>query len=80
MSTQHLSPETRHTLKCIGVEIHARREKLGLDIMTLAARAGIDADLWAGIEAGEINATMDDLFAIAEVLGAPLHEIVKAAI
>lgn len=69
------SKELRQALTALGAEIRKRREAAGLSLDDATAQARN----WGRIERAEIDPTLKELERIATALGAPLHEILKAA-
>jgi transcriptional regulator with XRE-family HTH domain len=63
--------------KALGAVIRGLREGAGLSQEKLAARAGLDLDEAAAIEAGQLEPTWGDLRRLSYALGVPLPELLK---
>jgi transcriptional regulator with XRE-family HTH domain len=61
----------------LGAVVRGLREGAGLNREELAARAGLDPDEVAAIEAGQLEPTWGDLRRLAYALGVPLPEMLK---
>jgi transcriptional regulator with XRE-family HTH domain len=62
-----------------GAEIRRlREESLGLSVAQLAARVGINRQSLSNIELGNRPAGLETLIRIAEELGVPVDQIIKA--
>jgi transcriptional regulator with XRE-family HTH domain len=60
----------------VGRKLAALRQVMGLDIPALAARAQLDAETIAAIEAGTRSATVDELTDLAFALGVTMTSII----
>jgi transcriptional regulator with XRE-family HTH domain len=61
----------------VGAKLAALRQVMALDIPALAARAQLDAETIAAIEAGTRSATVDELTDLAFALGVTMTSIVR---
>jgi transcriptional regulator with XRE-family HTH domain len=61
----------------VGRKLAALRQVMGLDIPALAARAQLDAETIAAIEAGTRSVTVDELTDLAFALGVTMTSIVR---
>jgi transcriptional regulator with XRE-family HTH domain len=61
----------------VGRKLAALRQVIGLDIPALAARAQLDAETIAAIEAGTRSVTVDELTDLAFALGVTMTSIVR---
>jgi transcriptional regulator with XRE-family HTH domain len=61
----------------VGRKLAALRQVMGLDIPALAARAQLDAETIATIEAGTRSVTVDELTDLAFALGVTMTSIVR---
>lgn len=60
------SPKTR---KEVGLKIKVAREKKGMTQAEVAEEAGMNTNYFACIERGEVNPSLDKLYAIIKALG-----------
>ena len=61
------------------MEIRKARLELGWNQEQLAAEAGLDRSYMGGIERGEHNLALVNLFKISDALGLPLSELFSKA-
>lgn len=65
-------------LKRFGENLREHRHRTGLSQEKLAARAGIDRTYLGGAERGERNVALVNIVRLAEALGAPPADLLKA--
>ena len=63
----------------LGVEIRKARLELGWSQEELAAEAGLDRSYMGGIERGEHNLALVNLFKISDALGLPPSQLFRKA-
>lgn len=62
----------------VGDNVRRLRERSGLSLRELSARAGISASTLSGLEAGSGNPSVETLTSIAGALGVPFAELIVA--
>jgi len=63
-----LDPVSKDPLKSVGRQVRARRQDLGLSQLDLASEADMDRTYLSGIERGERNLGLRNLFKLARAL------------
>ena len=59
--------------------LRAKRQQAGLTMTELATRAGLELSKLSRLERGILKLKVDDLIALAEVLGCDVNELIAAA-
>jgi transcriptional regulator with XRE-family HTH domain len=69
--------QTRAIRRDFGLRVRALRKALGLSQEALADIAGLHRTYIGSVERGERNVTLTNIYALADALGVPAHELLR---